>query len=199
MHSFRADTACVHTAAFHGRCTPTLTQRGVGNLKALRHSLSHTTTPPSARQRWTVNFVSAKNAARQSPPLVSSSFQATSKSATKSAGQRAKPVNSKHTVSANTAQTNQAVSNQSPVPAPADPACPKASSATVAGDADVMLNQTNIGENNNKFYRLQLLQESNGEHWLWSRWGRVGDKGQTKLQGPFDAVTGLKEFNKKFR
>ena len=62
-----------------------------------------------------------------------------------------------------------------------------------------MLNQTNIGENNNKFYRLQLLQESNATHWLWSRWGRVGDKGQTKLQGPFDAASGYKEFTKKFK
>ena len=83
--------------------------------------------------------------------------------------------------------------------AAADPACPKASVTTVAQDADVMLNQTNIGQNNNKFYRMQLLQEQNADHWLWSRWGRVGDKGQTKLAGPVDAVTGYKEFKKLFR
>lgn len=84
-------------------------------------------------------------------------------------------------------------------PAAADPACPKAHCTSVAGDADVMLNQTNIGANNNKFYRMQLLQEGLNDHWLWTRWGRVGDKGQTQLQGPFDADTGLKEFKKKFR
>ncbi len=85
-------------------------------------------------------------------------------------------------------------------PAPADPACPKAHVTKVAGDADVMLNQTNIGENNNKFYRMQLLQEGTSTiHWVWTRWGRVGDKGQTRLQGPFDAETGYKEFKKKFR
>ena len=84
-------------------------------------------------------------------------------------------------------------------PAAADPACPKASCTSVVGDANVMLNQTNIGANNNKFYRMQLLQEGPDDHWLWTRWGRVGDKGQTQLQGPFDADVGLKEFQKKFR
>lgn len=83
--------------------------------------------------------------------------------------------------------------------AAADPACPKAHTSTVAGEADVMLNQTNIGANNNKFYRMQVLREGSSEHWLWTRWGRVGDKGQTQLQGPFDADTGLREFKKKFR
>ncbi|DBA71958.1 TPA: Poly [ADP-ribose] polymerase 3 [Trebouxia sp. C0005] len=83
--------------------------------------------------------------------------------------------------------------------AAADPACPKAHTSTVAGNADVMLNQTNIGANNNKFYRMQLLREDSSEHWLWTRWGRVGDKGQSQLQGPFDADTGLREFKKKFR
>ncbi|KAA6418486.1 MAG: poly [ADP-ribose] polymerase 3-like [Trebouxia sp. A1-2] len=82
--------------------------------------------------------------------------------------------------------------------AAADPACPKAHTSTVAGNADVMLNQTNIGANNNKFYRMQLLREDSSEHWLWTRWGRVGDKGQSQLQGPFDADTGLREFKKKF-
>ena len=83
--------------------------------------------------------------------------------------------------------------------AAADPACPKAHTSTVAGEADVMLNQTNIGANNNKFYRMQLLRKGSSDHWLWTRWGRVGDKGQTQLQGPFDAEAGLREFKKKFR
>lgn len=83
--------------------------------------------------------------------------------------------------------------------AAADPACPRAHSTRVAGDADVMLNQSNISANNNKFYRMQLLQEGPSDHWLWTRWGRVGDKGQNQLQGPFDADTGLREFNKKFK
>lgn len=94
---------------------------------------------------------------------------------------------------------NQAAQKPSASAAAADPACPRAHSTKVAGDADVMLNQSNISANNNKFYRMQLLQEGPSDHWLWTRWGRVGDKGQHQLQGPFDADTGLKEFNKKFK
>ena len=96
-------------------------------------------------------------------------------------------------------KSGQASASDSNQASAADPACPKAHSTKVAGDADVMLNQTNIGANNNKFYRMQLLQEGGSDYWLWTRWGRVGDKGQTQLQGPFDADAGLKEFKKKFR
>lgn len=35
-----------------------------------------------------------------------------------------------------------------------------------------MLNQTNIGHNNNKFYIIQLI-EQNGSFSCWNRWGRV--------------------------
>jgi predicted DNA-binding WGR domain protein len=46
-----------------------------------------------------------------------------------------------------------------------------------------MLNQTNIDSNNNKYYVIQLLQnDSNGSYATWNRWGRVGLKGQNKLQ-----------------
>ena len=83
--------------------------------------------------------------------------------------------------------------------AAADPACPKAHNTIVAEDYDVMLNRTNIGANNNKYYRMQLLQEDPSAYWLWTRWGRVGDKGQTQLQGPLDADAGQREFKKKFR
>lgn len=69
-----------------------------------------------------------------------------------------------------TADLAQAVGSGSAKPAVADPACPKALTTSVAGNADVMLNQTSIGENNNKFYRMQLLQESNLDYWVWTRW-----------------------------
>ena len=39
-------------------------------------------------------------------------------------------------------------------------------------DYSCMLNQTNIGANNNKFYVIQLLNDSTNFH-LWTRWGRV--------------------------
>jgi poly [ADP-ribose] polymerase len=46
-----------------------------------------------------------------------------------------------------------------------------------------MLNQTNISQNNNKFYLLQLLQNDNSkEFYTWFRWGRVGENGQSDLK-----------------
>ena len=44
--------------------------------------------------------------------------------------------------------------------------------ADVYEDYSCMLNQTNIGANNNKFYVIQLLHNSN-TFYLWTRWGRV--------------------------
>ena len=48
---------------------------------------------------------------------------------------------------------------------------------------DATLNQTNAGNNNNKFYQIQLLVNSQGDHRTYTRWGRVGEKGQDKLLG----------------
>ena len=47
---------------------------------------------------------------------------------------------------------------------------------------DAMLNQTNLKNNNNKFYLMQVLQSnSNTAYAVWFRWGRVGMTGQTNL------------------
>lgn len=35
-----------------------------------------------------------------------------------------------------------------------------------------MLNQTNIGQNNNKFYVIQVIKEGKS-FYSWNRWGRV--------------------------
>lgn len=41
------------------------------------------------------------------------------------------------------------------------------------------MNQTNASNNNNKFYRIQLLSTgSAGKYITWTRWGRVGENGQ---------------------
>ena len=40
-------------------------------------------------------------------------------------------------------------------------------------DYDCMLNQTNIGNNNNKYYIIQVLKHQNGTFLTWNRWGRV--------------------------
>ncbi|GAB4841137.1 Poly [ADP-ribose] polymerase 2 [Ancistrocladus abbreviatus] len=65
---------------------------------------------------------------------------------------------------------------------------------------DAMLNQTNVGDNNNKFYVIQALEsDGGGTYMVYNRWGRVGVKGQDKLFGPFtwreDAIA---EFAQKF-
>ena len=62
-----------------------------------------------------------------------------------------------------------------------------------------MLNQTNIGQNNNKFYVIQLLLSSSSRHSVWTRWGRVGESGQNahKFFGSLQAAE--QEFCKKFK
>ncbi|KAG8534078.1 uncharacterized protein KY384_000921 [Bacidia gigantensis] len=65
---------------------------------------------------------------------------------------------------------------------------------------DASLNQTNIGGNNNKFYRLQLLVTGKGnKYYTHTRWGRVGEFGAVKTMGPFDLEAALKEYEKKFK
>lgn len=67
---------------------------------------------------------------------------------------------------------------------------------------DAALNQTNISNNNNKFYRLQLVEAKiHGEtkHWCTTRWGRVGQWGQCKLLGPEKLSTMILDFEKKFK
>ena len=43
----------------------------------------------------------------------------------------------------------------------------------VVDDWDCMLNQTNIGQNNNKYYVIQMLKSRGGIYNVWNRWGRV--------------------------
>ncbi|KAL5859136.1 hypothetical protein ACOSQ3_000435 [Xanthoceras sorbifolium] len=65
---------------------------------------------------------------------------------------------------------------------------------------DAMLNQTNVGNNNNKFYVIQLLESDvGGEYMVYNRWGRVGVKGQDKIFGPFKSQDiAIHEFEQKF-
>ncbi|XP_067854392.1 LOW QUALITY PROTEIN: protein mono-ADP-ribosyltransferase PARP3 [Heptranchias perlo] len=65
-------------------------------------------------------------------------------------------------------------------------------------DYDCMLNQTNIGNNNNKFYIIQLI-EAGGSYYCWNRWGRVGELGQSKLSAPVPLNDAMKDFEKKFK
>uniref|UniRef100_A0A2K5L7U5 Poly [ADP-ribose] polymerase n=3 Tax=Cercocebus atys TaxID=9531 RepID=A0A2K5L7U5_CERAT len=81
-----------------------------------------------------------------------------------------------------------------------DPTCPLSSNpeTQVHEDYDCTLNQTNIGNNNNKFYIMQLLQD--GQHFTcWNRWGRVGEVGQSKINHFTRLEDAKKDFEKKFR
>ncbi|KAF1998535.1 PARP-domain-containing protein [Amniculicola lignicola CBS 123094] len=63
---------------------------------------------------------------------------------------------------------------------------------------DASLNQTNAGKNNNKFYRVQLVQQG-GKYYTWTRWGRVGDFGQSAMLGGGSLADALKNYEKKFK
>ncbi|XP_029379861.1 poly [ADP-ribose] polymerase 2 isoform X1 [Echeneis naucrates] len=71
--------------------------------------------------------------------------------------------------------------------APVDPECKaKLGKAHVHSEGndvyDVMLNQTNLQFNNNKYYLIQLLEDDNSKVYnVWMRWGRVGKAGQNSL------------------
>lgn len=62
---------------------------------------------------------------------------------------------------------------------------------------DASLNQTNSGNNHNKFYRIQLL--AGNDYRTWTRWGRVGERGQWALLGDGDLTEAVKLFDRKFR
>lgn len=80
-----------------------------------------------------------------------------------------------------------------------DEHCSLSSCGEVYEDCDCMLNQTNIGHNNNKFYVIQVVK-ANNKYYSWNRWGRVGEVGQSKLSSPFDkAENAVKDFEKKFK
>lgn len=63
---------------------------------------------------------------------------------------------------------------------------------------DATLNQSNISNNNNKFYVMQLVQKD-GMYQTWTRWGRVGGLGQYALLGKGDLENAKVLFEKKFR
>lgn len=60
------------------------------------------------------------------------------------------------------------------------------------------LNQSNLDQNNNKFYIIQILQnEANGNLFVWNRWGRVGVPGQNALKGPMPKDVAIRDFQSK--
>ncbi|XP_072296739.1 poly [ADP-ribose] polymerase 2 isoform X2 [Eucyclogobius newberryi] len=65
---------------------------------------------------------------------------------------------------------------------------------------DVMLNQTNLQFNNNKYYLMQLLEDDVSKSYsVWLRWGRVGKAGQSSLTACGGDLLKAKDvFKKKF-
>jgi len=70
--------------------------------------------------------------------------------------------------------------------APVDSECSVAGSCHVLCEGDdiwdCMLNQTDVGNNNNKYYLIQCLESDAGSSfYCWQRWGRVGKIAGTNL------------------
>lgn len=61
------------------------------------------------------------------------------------------------------------------------------------------MNQTDIKNNNNKFYIIQILETdaSPAEYYIWNRWGRVGYDGQFSNSPTKDVSYAIQQFNKK--
>lgn len=65
---------------------------------------------------------------------------------------------------------------------------------------DATLNQTVAAQNNNKFYRVQLLLDEGSKRYAtWTRWGRVGERGQSACLGDDSLASAKKHFEKKFK
>ncbi|KAM8916475.1 protein mono-ADP-ribosyltransferase PARP3 [Spinachia spinachia] len=79
-----------------------------------------------------------------------------------------------------------------------DEHCSLPSSSEVHEDYGCMLNQTNIGNNNNKFYVIQVIKDQSC-YYTWTRWGRVGERGQSKLNTFNESEEAVKDFEKKFK
>ncbi|KAJ3056683.1 Poly [ADP-ribose] polymerase 2 [Rhizophlyctis rosea] len=71
----------------------------------------------------------------------------------------------------------------------------------VYGEVLVVYIHTEISQNNNKFYVIQLLEEDGKQsYYVWTRWGRVGVNGQNKLEPCGSSLDKAKMlFEKKFQ
>ncbi|KAJ5817241.1 hypothetical protein N7447_009474 [Penicillium robsamsonii] len=64
---------------------------------------------------------------------------------------------------------------------------------------DATLSQTVAANNANKFYRVQLLVGANSKYFTWTRWGRVGEHGQSACLGNGDLANAMQQYEKKFK
>jgi len=84
-----------------------------------------------------------------------------------------------------------------------DSNCPLASKVHVLTSGsqtyDQTLNQSNLTQNNNKYYILQVLENDTNSNnfYFWTRWGRVGVPGQNALAGPMPKDKAIHLYEKK--
>ncbi|KGO78340.1 hypothetical protein PITC_059530 [Penicillium italicum] len=64
---------------------------------------------------------------------------------------------------------------------------------------DATLSQTVAANNANKFYRVQLLVGANSKYFTWTRWGRVGEHGQSACLGTGGLTDAMQHYEKKFK
>lgn len=64
---------------------------------------------------------------------------------------------------------------------------------------DATLSQTVAANNANKFYRVQLLVGANSKYFAWTRWGRVGEHGQSACLGDGGLEAAMQQYEKKFK
>ncbi|KAL0065642.1 hypothetical protein AAF712_007283 [Marasmius tenuissimus] len=89
--------------------------------------------------------------------------------------------------------------------APVDPSSGKVNTHQVyandEGVWDATLNQTDVKDNKNKFYNLQLLHPINQTTniILFTHWGRVGENGQSQVKGPFAPAAAVAAFKAQFK
>mmetsp|Transcript_33218 Transcript_33218/g.71213 ORF Transcript_33218/g.71213 Transcript_33218/m.71213 type:complete len:578 (+) Transcript_33218:72-1805(+) len=82
---------------------------------------------------------------------------------------------------------------------PVDNGVPNRDDYTVVDDWSVLLNQTNVVANNNKYYKIQVLKHKDGKYFCWSHWGRVGSGGQNQLQAVGTQAAAESAFKSKFK
>ncbi len=86
---------------------------------------------------------------------------------------------------------------------PVDSHFPRASQSKVLEKNGVVyastLNQSNVAQNNNKFYILQILESGPNDYTFFCRWGRVGVPGQTSEMRTSVADIAINSYMSKLR
>lgn len=159
------------------------------------------TAPPQPKKTKTTKTAKADtngSTAQSQQPAQAQPSQPNTVPATSSAGKALE----KKVKSAEEASGETNIAKSMVVNIPIDEYCPLGGYRVyIDGDGliyDAALNQTNSSNNNNKFYRLQLLV-ANGDYKTWTRWGRVGDRGQSAVIGDGSLASAMREFESKFK